>query len=846
MTKKSTVLVYFASIVVLVLAVVGSIGFSCYSNTRANFEYISTFTEEFSGSTAKYVANTIKGNVSAIENAAYLYGAALDGTEPDLDLLAQVEKRTGFRHVRFVSSDGTDYSSDGKTVDIRDREYFSRGMEGKSGMCFVPESRINGHKLIGFYAPVYKSDQVVGLMIGFLTEDDMGQILQTGMWEYALESYVMDTNGVVVACNLLEEDRSPQNLEEALPDMSLDDRNNVLKAVMLEREYPFFFGGFLNQSAGYVMSIDGTHWVLVEMVPSEVAFRLASNALKDNLIILLVFAVVLALVGFFVLRHFRKESKERAEAFTRQRVSSIMGILNEDYVLLSDVNLRTGKGVRYYIDSDEQPDDRPDDDESYDEFSRQFAQDFVAGHDRQRFLDAVSLANVTKALESQAALYVDFDVVVDGQLRQYQSKYVIPKGRGFKNHLLLSVRDVTDLVAERIAREKALSDARNEAEAANRAKTSFLFNMSHDIRTPMNAIVGFTNLLSKNLGDVEKSRGYVAKIQTASDFLLSLINNVLEMARIESGKMTLEESTCSVQQFNDMLVTVFEEQMQEKNLSFERSVNVEHQTVSCDALKLKEIYLNVISNAIKYTPEGGSIRMTLEELPCSREGYGLFRGVVEDTGIGMSQEYLGQVFDEFTRETNTTESRIAGTGLGMPIVKRLVDLMEGEIQIQSKLGEGTRVTIEIPHRIVEGQDGGQAQDQAVIRVEDFQGKRILLAEDNELNAEIAGEILGEVGFEVTWAKDGVECVEALKEQPEGYFALILMDVQMPRMDGYQAARAIRALDGRRGQVAILAMTANAFEEDRKNALDAGMDGHIAKPIQIPLLMQALAEALQSK
>ncbi|MDO4460050.1 MAG: ATP-binding protein [Clostridia bacterium] len=845
MNKKRQGRVYFFGVAALIVLVIATIVFSCYYNTKANFEHISMFTEEFSATTAKYVATVFRDKLSSVESAAYLYGTSLESREPDLALLKELEEKTDFAHIRFISSEGTDFASDGTEVSVIDREYFIRGMRGKSGMCFVPESRVNGERLVGFYAPVYFENDILGLMVGFLSEGDMSRILSKDVWNYTLDSYVMDIDGTVLAGNPAAGGLVPADLREALPDMDLDERNNVLKAVMFEQEYSFYFGNFLRRTTGYVMPIDGTHWVLVEMVPEQISFAIGETSLRYNLIILLCFAAGLIILSLFMLRYYRKQSKLRAEEDTARRISSIMGLLNEDYELLCDVNLRTGEELMYHIKSGHLNQEWPEDRGMYNDILSFFADSFVAEYDRERFLAASSLENVTKVLRTRNASYVDYDVIVNGEIRQYQGKHVIshePDG----DRMLISVRDVTEIIKETKQRERELTEARNLAESANRAKSSFLFNMSRDIRTPMNAIVGFTNLLSKNLEDTEKARNYIGKIQTSGDFLLSLINNVLEMARIESGKTELHETACNLNSFCDMLTSVFEEQMKEKNISFSSSVDVTNCDVMCDSTKLREIYLNILSNAVKYTSPGGSISMTLEEIQSESEGVSLYRGTVKDTGIGMSEEYLATIFEEFTRESTVTQSNIMGTGLGMPIVKRLVELMNGEIIINSRQGEGTSVIITIPHRIAEvSQDNTPEEDIQNIN-QDYSGIRILLAEDNDLNAEIATEILSEYGFSIDRAKDGRECVTMLTEHSVDYYSLVLMDVQMPEMDGYEATGTIRSLESGHKDIVIIAMTANAFEEDKQNAFAAGMNGHISKPIEIPVLLRVISKVLEGK
>jgi signal transduction histidine kinase/ABC-type amino acid transport substrate-binding protein len=391
-----------------------------------------------------------------------------------------------------------------------------------------------------------------------------------------------------------------------------------------------------------------------------------------------------------------------------------------------------------------------------------------------------------------------------------------------------------------------IEEALIQAEAANNAKTTFLFTMSHDIRTPMNAIIGFTELLDKHQEDPDKRADYLCKIQDSSAVLLSIINNVLEMARIEKGMLEIDEVAWSTEQFNDTLYSVFQDMMQQKGITFTRQIIVDHHYVFCDPLKLREVFLNIISNAYKYTNSGGTVNMHLEEIPSDREGYALYQTTISDTGIGMSKEFLPHIFEEFARENTTTENKIEGTGLGMPIVKRLVDFMEGTIRVESEKGKGSTVIVTIPHKIASRADISD-YSRKEINPELFMGMRILLAEDNELNAEIAIEILSEIGFEIERAEDGQICVDMLKNADPGYYNFILMDIQMPNMNGYEAAKIIRALDDcEKSKIPIIAMTANAFEEDKREAYRCGMDGHLAKPMNVHELLKMLVVILNLK
>lgn len=422
---------------------------------------------------------------------------------------------------------------------------------------------------------------------------------------------------------------------------------------------------------------------------------------------------------------------------------------------------------------------------------------------------------------------------------QVQVAYV--KRKDGTNIVVIGTKNVDELVREEQKKQKALADALVAAEEANKAKSDFLFNMSHDIRTPMNAIIGYTNLLKKSADNPELRERYIENIQTSNGYLLNLINNVLDAARIESGKATLDEELGDSYLVGKNLDTAFAGEIEKKNLKYTVHDTTIHRYIYHDETKMAQIMFNVVSNAVKYTPEGGSIDIYFSETPSEREGWADFTSVVKDTGIGISKEFLPHIFDSFSREKSVTDNKIVGTGLGMGIVKRLCELMGGTISIESELGKGTTVSITIPHRIAEAPDEMEYSDTA-FDAKTFAGKRILLAEDNELNAEIAIEILGEAGFVIEHAEDGIICVDMLNKNDAGYYDLILMDVQMPNMDGLKATMVIRRLpDQAKAEVPIIAMTANAFDEDRKKCLEAGMNGFIAKPINVQKLMETLVD-----
>lgn len=408
----------------------------------------------------------------------------------------------------------------------------------------------------------------------------------------------------------------------------------------------------------------------------------------------------------------------------------------------------------------------------------------------------------------------------------------IPTG---ERAVLTTFVDVSDMVM--------LKNALRRAEEGSRAKSSFLFAMSHDLRTPMNAIIGYAELMEAHWGEKEAATNYLQKLKGASQFLLALIGNVLEIARIESGKETLNEAPWNLMKLEETLDILLDREISRKQLTVNRNVNIRHANVYCDALKIREIIMNLLSNAVKYTAEGGKIVLDIEEKPSVQDDFMTLQIRVSDNGIGISKEYIPHIFDAFTRERSSSESGIIGTGLGLHIVKSFVDLMNGDISVESESGKGTCFTVEISCRKVPEEELQQQMEEQPENVS-LAGRRFLLAEDNGLNAEIAMTILQDAEAEVELAADGKIAVDMLKDAPVGYYDTVLMDIQMPNMNGYQATGVIRKLPDERAKIPIIAMTANAFEEDRQAALAAGMDDYVAKPVEISELFRTIMKNLK--
>ena len=457
--------------------------------------------------------------------------------------------------------------------------------------------------------------------------------------------------------------------------------------------------------------------------------------------------------------------------------------------------------------------------------------------DRESFCAATEPAKVLDMVEHEHVYFVNFRLQVHGEDVYYQIKFV--KDENSKNHVIAGFHSVDAETKREMANLE-------KAELANKAKSAFLFNMSHDIRTPLNAMIGFTDMAVKNIDDKAKALDCLNKSKLSSEHLLSLINDVLDMSRIESGKVELDLNPVDLDENGDDLVPMLKSLAEKKNVHFEfNRHDIRDRYVYVDFLRLNQVLINVVSNAVKYTPSGGSVTVDIRQVASDRDGYGMYQFVIQDTGIGMSAEYQQHLFDEFSRERTSTVSKQQGTGLGLAITKRIIDMMEGSIEVDSKVGEGSKFTIRIPMRIQEHPEDVEQVRFAHSEEEpvSFEGFKILVVEDNELNLEISKDILESAGVVVESAEDGSIAVDRLKEKGPDYYDCILMDIQMPVMDGFEATRTIRQMFPDK-RIPIIALSANAFDEDRRKSFEAGMDGHLAKPIVIAQLEDALKKFLR--
>ena len=976
-SEKSFLRHLVANVLVFLIAVSVIFSLSARENYARQMHQIDEYISVLSSRTAQHVSDVFRDKRAAIRSAAYLYGELRHSRKAEEEYLSVIEQDSGFDLVRFVDENGMSSSSDGENRDVSDRDYFLKGMQGESGYTVVMESRFTGAKLIGFYTPVWFEDHICGVLVGFLQEEKVSEILKTDLYGYPAFTMMVNGDGEQLGQYEAHGLQKIKNLSEVMQFVQVDSEAAVKDAVRTRTSTAFSFVGTEGVSTGDIQPIEGTDWLLFQLFPSEAVKELTDEVNFDERFAMILFGLVLLMcVGQFAYITRRRMATAHEER-KRSQITSLFQSVADDYLCLIDVDLTTEREEQFRIHRGSRLIDWAGGNYDYTHCIGQYTEEIVSPHDRARFRQATRLDVLKKVLAEQKDFYLEYDGVVAGEPCRLQGKFAID-GTDPKNpHMLIGIRDITRQTAERIQaqtsmdlivsaastvypfileenltknevhtvynqgivkegllehltmeemmeslketvelpedydrlyaamnreaqlaayrrgervmhiqvrqrgddgalhwmetrnilmenpsgeiccismtqciddemrRTAELEQAKEAAESANKAKSIFLFNMSHDIRTPMNAIMGFSALAEKYINEPERVQDCLRKINVSGAHLLRLINNVLDLARIESGKLAVELKAQDITEMLEKVEYIFQSDIEKKNLQFTIEKDIQDNIVFMDILKINQIELNLIGNAVKYTPPGGRILYSVRQIG-RKDGFATFRCSVKDTGIGMSKAFQRVVFDAFERENSSAVMGNEGAGLGLAIAKRLVEELGGSITCESEEGKGSEFICTYTFRIGTEADLEQETkvDLAPLHIE---GKRVLLVEDNELNREICREILESNGFLVEEAADGDIAVEKVRTAKEGQYDLVLMDVQMPRMNGYEATKRIRALENPTlAQIPVIAVTANAFEEDKRAAKEAGMDAHIPKPINVNELKQTIARLFQKK
>lgn len=768
-----------------------------------------------------------------------------DGQEVDA-YIAKVKEESGFTDFYFISREGEYRTVDGRTgyLDLKEN-LASLIFQGEDLVInsVVPEEP----EILVFAVPSgqgsYRGFDYEAIAISY-DDSDLVEALKIAAFNGQSSTYVIHQDGRVIVDNTTDEQYKFYNFLAA---MRKDSTMSSEEIEALQENFRQGCSGTtvicLNGTEYYLNyeSADFEDWIVLGMVPVSVV-NASMNSLQTTTMLLvagLAIGLGLLLIVYIIRQNRLKLKKKDREILYREELFAKLSVNVDDIFLMLDADTFR---VDYISPNIEKLIGIP---EKQARANIREIDHLVQDEDTVRILDQLS-----GILPGQQGEW-DREYIHQktGELRWFHVIALCSDIQGEKKYILV----MSDRTKDKKINQ-ALEDAVQVAQVASRAKSTFLSSMSHDIRTPMNAVIGFTILAIANVTDTQKVKGYLEKILSSGNHLLSLINDVLDMSRIESGKIELEEKEINLPDMLYDIKTIISGQIHAKQLELHMDVvDVTDEDVYGDKTRLKQVLLNLLSNAVKFTPAGGTVSVRISQIHPAPEGRGKYEIRVKDTGIGMSQEFAQRIFEPFEREHTSTVSRIQGTGLGMAISKNIIDMMGGTIEVQTEQGKGTEFIIQLELRLQTGQRSvGKIKEPEAHQLPDinvnsrFAGKKLLLAEDNELNREIALEILGGYGFDIDTAENGAEALEKVALSKPGDYDLVLMDIQMPVMDGYEATRRIRALENPNlAAIPILAMTANAFDEDRRAAADCGMDRFLSKPINIDEMIQVLQEVLAS-
>ena len=854
MTEKQTdskKLIYnLIAIFILIVSIITAFVFFYYGNvkriTRQNENYIADVASQRSA----LINDLFEENLSYIESAAIVLETEFinEGLNADrlnvendddlpiedvnkvADILRLYEKRLAFDYLRYIDLRGRDYTTGDKIIAavVADREYFKRGSMGESGMTYILDSKVTSQRQVGFFAPVYQNGELVGMTIGFYNEAFLEELLKTSLFGYECD---------VLLC------ADDQTIIYSRGSGQLKDLEAIHEAFEKKESTLYDFDDGFSSTVGYISYIGpSSDFFLILDFPVDAYQEMVQNASINGVMLMGSLVGIFACAGIlYVINFFYQKKRLLEETKNSNDIHYAMSRLFENFVIVN-----ADSGTYHYIEGmpviGHIPNDGP-----YELFAEDLLSRFPNEKEKQEARKALSFEHLIKEMNEGADI-ISYNLHAPIYQKEWftYNFIVVSRDEGNKvKEFIVAPQDISKLQEKEEETRRILQKARDEAEKGNRAKSDFLSSMSHDIRTPMNAIIGYTNIALDHLEDDAMVEDSLNKISSSGQYLLSLINDVLDMSRIESGKVQIKEAECDLRKIFDRVADLTCSQAEKKNLKVDYDIKgIIHPYVICDELRLEQILVNISGNAVKYTPQGGSIFIEAKEEKINEEE-NFYHFTIRDTGIGMSEDFLPHIFESFSRETNSTINKIQGTGLGMAITSRLVQMMDGKIEVFSKLNEGSKFVVSLKLKKWDKKDKQEAKEENNIL--NLNGKRILLVEDNDINAEIAGLVLSQFGILMDRACNGKEGYERILKMKEDYYDAVLMDIQMPQMNGYEATRAIRDLKGDYYQkIPIIAMSANAYEEDIRKSLQSGMNAHIAKPFDPKKLAEELNSLMEEK
>ena len=955
--------------ITMIVVILASLLLFMRTNTKRIISQNESYIADATILSVDHVNNRFESKISNIRMIAALYGESMDSPTVDTDMLMDICPPDYFDYIRFIPSDGQFVTPSGEIVDLTERESYINGMQGITGVCSADAYWITNSTMLSFYTPMYYNGEIIGVLCGLYDSGGMTSIISNEFFGATASVYLCAGDGTVIIAT--GDDSPPGNILEAARESDNffgKTQESFFEAFANHQSHSFSYENNSETENAYIAPLEYNGWILVQSFPAQITAGMLHRA--NNAGIVLCGSIILAFLAYIAFLLIVKRRNEISLTNENEKINNIVESVTAVFSRFAVIDLK--KDYYYYVaKTDGMPPEG-----KYTDLIRYVSRFYIPEEDHVTMSEVIMPEHIQKTMTEDLD-YLQYEYHINRGVDKWENLSIICLQRENSKpiSILYAVQDITERKNKEIESRIALQEAFDAAEAANNAKSEFLSRMSHDIRTPMNAVMGMTTVAAMHMDDRERLTDCLNKITASSRHLLALINDVLDMSKIESGKVTLSEEPFNLSEMIEGIFTIMQPQFKAKNQKISiRTSNVVHEDLIGDTLRLRQVFVNIMGNAAKFTPEEGSISLDICERDSRVPGKACYEFIFADTGIGMEQSFIDEIFEPFSRSKNPNSQKIEGTGLGMAIAKNIVNMMDGDIKVESKVGEGSKFTVRVFLTIQElneadtdlfgslkilvadddrdsaestreilsdigmdavsvysgedavaeivrhhengedfaavildwqmpNMDGVQATAEIRRKIGDaipviilsaydwtdieqeardigvnafvakplfksrlvyvlrslvdraeqstgaevdllnenkFSGKRILLVDDIELNREIATELLTMNGILVECAFDGQMAVDTLTEKPEHYYDLVFMDIQMPKMNGYEATKAIRASDREDLQtIPIIAMSADAFSDDVYKSKESGMNDHVSKPIEIPKLMETL-------
>ena len=802
--------------IAMIVVILASLMLFMHTNTKRIISQNESYIADATNLSVDHVNNRFDSKLSNIRMIAALYGESMDSPTVDTDVIMELCPPDYFDYIRFIPSNGQFMTPDGEIVDLTDRESYINGMQGITGVCSADATWITEYTMLSFYTPMYYNGKIIGVLCGLYDSGGMTSIISNEFFGATASVYLCAEDGTVIIAT--GDDTPPENILEAARTSDTffgKTQESFFEAFANRQAHSFSYKNNSETENAYIAPLKYNDWILVQSFPAQITAGMLHRA--NNAGIVLCSSIILAFLAYIVFLLIVKRRNEISLTNENKKINNIVESVTAVFSRFAVVDLKND--YYYYVaKTDGMPPEG-----KYTDLIHYVSQFYILEEDHVTMSEVVMPEHIQKTLTEDLD-YLQYEYHINRGVDKCENLSIICLKRedGKPISILYAVQDITERKNKEIESRIALQEAFDAAKAANNAKSEFLSRMSHDIRTPMNAVMGMTTVASMHMDDKERLTDCLNKITASSRHLLALINDVLDMSKIESGKVTLSEEPFNLSEMIEGIFTIMLPQIKAKNQQINiRTSNIVHEDLIGDTLRLRQVFVNIMGNAVKFTPDGGSLSLDINEIDSRMPGKAGYEFVFADTGIGMEQSFIDEIFEPFSRSKNPNSQKIEGTGLGMAIVKNIVNMMDGDVKVESKVGEGSKFTVRVFLTI---------QELKEIDSDALGSLKILVVDDDKVSAESTREILSNIGIDATCVFSGEDAIAEIVRQHENGedFSAVIMDWQMPNMDGVQATAEMRRRVG--DAIPVIILSAYDWTEIEQNARDMGVNAFVAKPL----------------